>query len=90
VHAEQDGQRREEQMVVPAAEMSARVDPDRGDDDPADDVGLRGKAHDAPYSGSSVRPNTAGREGPVGSVAVLPPLRVFLGNSSAEGPAGHG
>ena len=38
--AEQHGQRHEEQVVVPAAEMAERIDPDRADDDPGDDVSL--------------------------------------------------
>jgi len=49
VRTEEKGQGREQKMIVATPQVTVGIDTDRSDDDAADNVGLRRKAHGARY-----------------------------------------
>lgn len=52
--AEEKRQGREQEVIVATAQVAVRIDTDRSDDGPADEISLRREAHGAPYCPSQM------------------------------------
>jgi len=81
---QQQGQRRESEMVVPSIYVTQRIDTDRPDRDPTDEIRLRGEAHTRRLAGAAESHQDPGRIRSVMGIVQVQPAAPSSGKPQAS------